>query len=105
MYLKDGKFQSIPVFVVYDQDWNELGHFIERPEAVTKQMAEETARFARENPHLEGANRSYDNMPDDVRQQVRANSARFRWQNMEAWNRIFLDEFKAIVSGGVAAAR
>jgi thiol-disulfide isomerase/thioredoxin len=105
MYLKDGKFQSIPVFVVYDQDWNELGHFIERPEAVTKQMAEETARFARENPHLEGANRSYDNMPDEVRQQVRANSARFRWQNMEAWNRIFLDEFKAIVSGGVAAAR
>jgi thiol-disulfide isomerase/thioredoxin len=105
MYLKEGKYQSIPVFVVFDRDWNELGHFIERPAEVTRQMAEETARFAKANPQLEGANRSYDNMPDEVRQAVRANSSRFRWDNMEAWNRIFLEEFKAIVAGEVAAAR
>jgi thiol-disulfide isomerase/thioredoxin len=105
MYLKDGQFQSIPVFVVYDEDWNELGYFSERPDSVTKQMAEETARFAKANPHLEGVNRSYDKMPDDVRQAVRANSSRFRWENMAAWNRIFLDEFKAIVAGEAVAAR
>jgi thiol-disulfide isomerase/thioredoxin len=105
MYLKDGQFQSIPVFVVYDENWSELGHFIERPAAVTKMMAEETARFARENPQLEGATRSYDKMPDETRAAVRANSSKFRWDNMEAWNRIFLEEFKAIVSGGVTAAR
>jgi thiol-disulfide isomerase/thioredoxin len=105
MYLKDGQFQSIPVFVVYDENWSELGHFIERPAAVTKMMAEETARFARENPQLEGTTRSYDKMPDETRAAVRANSSKFRWDNMEAWNRIFLEEFKAIVSGGVTAAR
>lgn len=105
MYLKDGQYQSIPVFVVMDENWNELGHFIERPGAVTKQMGEETARFARENPQLEGANRSYDNMPEETRTAVRANSSKFRWDNMESWNRIFLEEFKQIVSGGVAAAR
>lgn len=105
MYLKDGQFQSIPVFVVIDENWNELGHFIERPAAVTKLMGEETARFARENPELEGANRSYDNMPEETRTAVRANSSKFRWDNMEAWNRIFLEEFKQLVSGGVAAAR
>lgn len=105
MYLNQGVHQSIPVFVVMDEKWNELGHFIERPAEVTRQMAEETARFARENPHLEGATRSYANMPEETRNAVRANSSRFRWDNMEAWNRIFLDELKAIVSGGVAAAR
>lgn len=30
-YLKDGEFESIPVFVFFDKDHNELGHFTERP--------------------------------------------------------------------------
>jgi len=104
-YLKEGKYRSIPVFVFYDKDWNELGHFIERPAEVTKRMGEETRRFAQENAHLEGINRSYENMPDETRTAVRANSSRFRWENMAEWNRIFLDEIKSIVAGGVAAAR
>lgn len=104
-YLNRGEFRSIPTFIVYDPDWNELGFYSERPEAATKAMAAESTRFARENPHLEGVNRSYDKMPDETRQAVRANSARFRWANMHEWNRIFLDELKALVAGGVAAAR
>lgn len=104
-YLKEGKYRSIPVFVVYDKDWNELGHFIERPAAVTKMMGEETRRFAQDNPQLEGANRSYENMPDETRTAVRANSSKFRWDSMAAWNKIFVDELKSIVAGGVAAAR
>jgi thiol-disulfide isomerase/thioredoxin len=104
-YFKEGKYHSIPTFVVYDEDWNELGHFIERPEAVTRAMAEETRRFQQANSDLEGVTRTYDNMPDETRLKVRANSSRFRWDNMEAWNRIFLDELKAIVAGGVTAAR
>lgn len=97
-YLKEGKYRSIPVFVVYDDEWNELGHFIERPAEVTKQMGEETRRFAQANPQLEGANRSYENMPDETRTAVRANSSTFRWNNMLAWNRIFIDELKELAS-------
>ena len=67
--------------------------------------AGETQRFARENPQLEGANRSYENMPEETRLAVRANSSNFRWNNMLEWNRIFIDELKALVSGGVTAAR
>ena len=104
-YLKEGKYRSIPVFVFYDKDWNELGHFIERPAEVTKRMGEETRRFAQENAHLEGINRSYENMPDETRTAVRANSSRFRWSNMAEWNRIFLDEVKDLVAGGVTAGR
>lgn len=99
-YYKEGKYHSIPVFVLYDADWNELGHFIERPAAVTAQMATETRRFAQENAHLEGINRTYENMPDATRQAVRENSSRFRWGNMDVWNRIFVDEMKALVANG-----
>ncbi|RIK47077.1 MAG: thioredoxin family protein [Chloroflexi bacterium] len=103
-YLNRGEFRSIPTFIVYDPDWNELGYYSERPAAATAMMAAESTRFARENAHLEGVNRTYDNMPDETRQAVRANSARFRWANMLEWNRIFIDELKAIVAGGVAVA-
>jgi thiol-disulfide isomerase/thioredoxin len=103
-YFKEGKYQSIPVFVVYDQDWNELGWFSERPAEVYKIMAAETLRFAKENPHLEGVNRTYENMPEETRTAVRANSANFRWGNQMEWNKLFLDEFKAIVGKTPVAA-
>ena len=37
-YLKDGEFESIPVFVFYDKDHRELGHFIERPGLANEQL-------------------------------------------------------------------
>lgn len=98
-YLNRGEFRSIPTFIFYDRDWNELGHFIERPAALTEAMAAETRRFAEANPDLEGINRAIDNMPDETKQRVRQNSARFRWATMEQWNRLFLDEIKQIVAG------
>lgn len=103
-YLNQGEYKSIPVFVFYDRDWNELGHFIERPAQVTEMMAQETRRFAEANPQLEGVDRAYQNMPDETRATVRANSAAFRWGNMLEWNRIFLDEIKEIIRSGVAVA-
>lgn len=102
-YLKEGQFRSIPVFVIYDQDWNELGHFIERPADVTKEMAAETKRFAEANPQLEGINRTYDNMAEETRRLVHENSGRYRWENMLRWNRIFLDELEGIAAKAPAA--
>lgn len=99
-YLKEGQFRSIPVFVLYDERWNELGHFIERPAAATQEMAQETRRFAQEHADAEGINRSYENMPDETRQKVRENSARFRWSNMLRWDRMALEELKQIASQG-----
>src|SRR5204863_504076 len=37
-YLKDGQFESIPVYVFYDRDHKELGHFIERPKLANEQI-------------------------------------------------------------------
>jgi len=37
-YLKDGEFESIPVFVFYDKDHNEISHFIERPKLANEQI-------------------------------------------------------------------
>jgi hypothetical protein len=37
-YLKDGQFESIPVFVFYDRNHRELGHFTERPVLANEQI-------------------------------------------------------------------
>lgn len=38
-YLKEGQFRSIPVFVFFDEGFNEIGRMIERPESVSAEMA------------------------------------------------------------------
>lgn len=37
-FLKDGEFESIPVFVFYDKDHNYIYHFIERPKLANEQI-------------------------------------------------------------------
>src|SRR5258708_36839683 len=37
-YLKDGQFESIPVYIFYTKDHRELGHFIERPKLANEQI-------------------------------------------------------------------
>ncbi|MEO8539605.1 MAG: thioredoxin family protein [bacterium] len=37
-YLKDGEFESIPVYVIYDEAHNEITHFIERPKLANEQI-------------------------------------------------------------------
>ena len=38
-YLNQGKYKSIPVWAFFDEGWNEVGVFIERPDAVTEMRA------------------------------------------------------------------
>ena len=54
-WLKEGLHRAIPVFVLFDQGWNELAHFIEKPPEVYAAEAEARARFADQHPELEDA--------------------------------------------------
>lgn len=40
LYLKEGKFRSIPVFAFFDRNFKPIGHWIERPAIADRQMAE-----------------------------------------------------------------
>ncbi len=46
-YRKDGLYHSIPVFVFYDNDFNELAHWIERPVVATKLIDDESLQLRR----------------------------------------------------------
>jgi hypothetical protein len=48
LYLKQGKFMSIPVFAFFDQNLNPLCHWIERPKVATRFMEKIAAELAKE---------------------------------------------------------
>jgi hypothetical protein len=51
-YLNRGEFRSIPVFAFFDDDFHEIGRFIERPESVTKRRAGQRRDLSAQYPEL-----------------------------------------------------
>lgn len=49
LYLKEGKYASIPVFAFFDQAWQALGHWIERPAVASSLMDQMKSELARAN--------------------------------------------------------
>ena len=66
-YLKEGKYKSIPAVVFFDDEFNELGRWIERPESVTKLRAEKQAALYRDNPEFGSPGDTPDKLSEDAR--------------------------------------
>lgn len=66
-YLKDGQFRSIPVFVVFDGQFKELGHFIERPESVTQRRDALRRTVSADHPELGSPDTPITQLPEDAR--------------------------------------
>ncbi|MBX6752641.1 MAG: thioredoxin family protein [Thermorudis peleae] len=92
---KDG-YQPIPVFILLDAEFQELGALLERPERATQEMTEETRRFLAEHPDLPGANRMIDRMPEETRQAVKAHIAAWRDEQFDRWTRYLIEDLAEI---------
>ena len=84
-FLKDGQFQSIPVFVLYTQDHHYLCHWIERPALAHKEADEVGEQVKAE-------------MPSAPEQEIRAavrkrNNARF-----PAWQKATIQELRELLA-------
>jgi hypothetical protein len=66
-FLKEGKYKSIPAVVFFDDEFNELGRFIERPDSVTKLRAEKQQALYRDNPEFGSPGDPPDQLPEDAR--------------------------------------
>jgi hypothetical protein len=93
---KDG-YQAIPVFVIFDEEGNELGSLVERPERASEEMAAETRRFQEANPDLEGIRRNYDRMPEETKAKVKAHNREWRLGKQANFQAYLLDELRQII--------
>jgi hypothetical protein len=66
-FLKDGKHKSIPAVVFFDEDFQELGRWIERPNSVTELREKKRQELYAKHPEFGSPSDPPDKLPEDAR--------------------------------------
>lgn len=97
-WLNQGKYQSIPVFAFFDDDMRELGHWIERPESVTRLRAEKRREIYVSDPAFGSPDAPVDQLPDDVRARLQAALQKMREDTTDFANTEVQRELRDLVA-------
>ncbi|MEZ4661334.1 MAG: SelT/SelW/SelH family protein [Caldilineaceae bacterium] len=102
-YLKEGKHQSIPVFAFLDQNYNDLGHWIERPVHMSELQAEMRRELFATDPIFEGIapDTSFGQMPEEARGRLAQAFGAFREENRNFSDQEVVRELRELVEHGV----
>ncbi len=85
-YLKDGEFESIPVFVLYDKNHNELGHFIERPKLANEQIHMTRSVLGDTSPEGIAKELGHEPSEDEIKEaRAKAREKYLEWQKGDVW--------------------
>ena len=103
-YLNQGKFESIPVFAFFDDQFNELGVFTERPASVTERRAEQRKQIHAEHPEFGAYGSSPDDLAEDVRARLTAEITKRRERDIPWANGEVVRALREIVERSPAAA-
>jgi len=103
-YLNQGKFESIPVFAFFDDQFNELGVFIERPASVTERRVEQRKQIHAAHPEFGPYGGPPDDLAEDVRARLTAEITKRREEDVAWANREVVRALREIVERSPAAA-
>lgn len=96
-YLKEGKYRSVPVFVFFDQQMRELGHFIERPARATAEMAAATAQLVAERPELPDLGAPLDQLSEQSRKLRIQTLGALRAARGAAWTTMLIEDIETML--------
>lgn len=104
-YLNDGKHRSIPTFVFFGDDFRELGHWIERPAAISAKRATAMAELYATAPELQGLapGGSPAELPDAARERVMRFYGEFRARHRAESDAEVVREIRELVAAAVVA--
>jgi hypothetical protein len=103
-YLNQGKYESIPVFAFFDDAFDELGVFIERPASVTERRVEQRKQIHAEHPEFGEYGSSPDALAEDVRARLTAEITARREADIAWANREVVRQLREIVERKPATA-
>ena len=103
-YLNQGKYESIPVFVFFDDAFNELGVFTERPATVTERRAEQRKQIHAEHPEFGEYGGAIDALPEETRAKLTAEITKRREDDVAWANREVIRALREIVERSPAKA-
>jgi hypothetical protein len=66
-YLNRGEFKSIPTFIFLDENFNELGVWIERPDSVTKLREDRRQALYKDHPEWGDPGTAIAELPEELR--------------------------------------
>jgi hypothetical protein len=95
--LDDGR-NHIPTYIVLDAELNEIGHFIERPAAVTEKLDAFKASWFAEHPELGDGSVSIRDMEPEVRERYLTDQRAYRRGLRDLEQREMVAAFRAIAS-------
>ncbi len=104
-YLKEGQFRSIPVFVLFDQNFRQLGYWIERPARMTQLVQEERTKHFASDPELAGlsASTSPSELPEEARLRLAQVLTEFRAEKRSYSDSEVIRELREILTGSSAS--
>ena len=97
-YLNKGQFKSIPVFVFLDEDFRELGHWIERPASVTEVRAKRRKEIFAAHPEFGSPDAPVDQLAEDVRVRLQAELVRVAHETSKFANAEVVRELREIAT-------
>ena len=104
-YRKDGQFDSIPVFVFLDGDFNEVGRYVERPDEVTTMHQWHRAELARRDPDFAPADAPVGRFAEPVAARLRAAMDELRERDRPVANARIAAALEEIAERAVAGIR
>ena len=85
-YLNNGEFESIPVFVFFDREHNEICHFIERPQKANDEMHLLRGVIKQVTPEALARELGHEPSEDEIKAaRAEARKAYIEWQQGEVW--------------------
>ena len=105
-YLKEGQFRSIPVFVVFAPNFQELGHWIERPASVSKLQAEMRDHLFATDPILKNVppDTPFGQYSEEARTRLMQAFGAFREEHRAFSDREVLRDLRGLIEQGVVPA-
>ena len=97
-WLNQGKYQSIPVFAFFDEDFRELGHWIERPASVTELRAAKRREVYASDPAFGSPEAAVDQLPEVVRARLQAALQKMREETIPFANAEVQRELRELVA-------
>lgn len=105
-YLNGGVHRSIPVFVFFDHDFRELGHWIERPARMTELQQNLLDDLFANDPAMAGVARDMSPglMPETARTRLMQARGAFRAETRATSDREVVHEIRVLVSSALPSA-
>ena len=97
-YMNKGQFKSIPVFVFFDEDFRELGRWIERPASVTEIRARRRKEIFAAHPEFGSPDAPVDALPEEVRVRLQGELAKMREDTTKFANAEVVRELREIAT-------